>query len=380
MTENITLELPAPAQGGRRLLLRLLPLWLLLAAGAGLALWLLTGRVASVRAVLDGMVFPVAADFPATVAALEVRPGDRVRQGQPVARMDGSHARRLAEARREVAGLRPPAAPDMEAHAARLKAAQAAEMDMARRLADARGAEARARKLREERVADHVRAQLALRSLDSRGGAEAVGQSAYASARQAEAKARARMEQAAAEFEQASLSRAAVDQEMERLRAEMLEQRRLLARADRGGGHVRQALGQGPRDGLPPDGAALLRAPADGRILEPLAEPGQMLERGEPVALLLPDSGGSAWVLAHFAQADAKSIQPGQKCDVTIEADGIALSGTVRDVLPPAMPENDESTGGEALVPVRIDLDAADGLPPPGAAARCVVRTRSLLP
>lgn len=92
----------------------------------------------------------------------------------------------MVEAGREVNGMRVMAGPpSMEETAARLKQAQTAEQEMVRRIAQARHEEDQKQKNREDRVAEHVRAQLALRTLDSQGGEHAVGAARYAAAKQA---------------------------------------------------------------------------------------------------------------------------------------------------------------------------------------------------
>ena len=184
--------------------------------------WLQPPGPTSVRAVVDGMVFPVVSPFSARVEAVFVAEGDRVRQGQVLARMDTTELKeRFAAAGRETAALRAPSGPPgMEEMAQRLRAAQEAEQDMTRRLGLARHEEDMKRRVREERVAEHVRAQLHRRSLDNQGGEAAVGKARHTAAREAETRTRQDMERAAADFEAASRERAALDQELARIRQE----------------------------------------------------------------------------------------------------------------------------------------------------------------
>lgn len=158
MSEALYIEMPARKKGSPR------PLWSLasflcgrfyccsrrrraLVAGPG-------ARVASERAMLDAMVHVVAPEFSAPVEAFYVKEGDRVRRGQPLLRMNArAYQGRLGEAGREAAALRGMAGPPtMEETAARLKAAQDAEQDMVRRLAQARNEEDVKQQLRQERV------------------------------------------------------------------------------------------------------------------------------------------------------------------------------------------------------------------------------------
>ena len=230
MPEPIYLQMPEPRlKKHGRMFLRLLPLWVIGCLVAAGWWWIESGRVTSTWAMLDGMVYAVSSEFPAKVESVAVREGDRVKKGQVLARLDArAYAGRVGEAGREAAGLRAMAGPpSIEETAARLKQAQDSEQEMVRRIALARHDEDLKQKAREERVAEHVRAQLALRTLDSQGGERAVGSARYAAAKQAEAQTRLAKERAIVEFEQVSLVRAAIDQELARVRAEALRYKQL---------------------------------------------------------------------------------------------------------------------------------------------------------
>ena len=119
--------------------------------------WLAGGRVNSVSAVLDAELYPVAPEFSARLEEIKVREGDRVSARQAVGRVDASgYERQLHEAGRDAAALRPAL---MEETAERLKALQAAEEAVVERLARSRNEEEARRRIREERVMEHVRAQ-----------------------------------------------------------------------------------------------------------------------------------------------------------------------------------------------------------------------------
>ena len=390
MPEAFSLELPSPGYNGKRPLRRIVVILvaLLLVAAAALGWWVYSGRVASVAARLDGMVHIVAPRFSGNLASLDVREGDSVTAGQHIGSMEvAAFDRHLAQAAAEAAALRPPQSPDMVESAARLRQAQEAERDFAVRMAQARNEEDRLRALREERVTEYVRAQLALRALDSQGGERTAGKEKYAAARSAEAAARGRKEAAADDFERASLMRAALEQELERIRQEVMAARNHASQR-------RQGMAQAAApERLSADGT--LYAPVAGTVLRRMAEPGQLLQAGEP-ALLIAPAGKAAdaafWVDAWFPAGDAGSIRTGQRCSVSVgEAD---LSGTVSEVLPPQpLPEGlagaqkggDEGEGQGAVrrpvayVPVRITLkgELPRGLSP-GASARCVIMTHGL--
>lgn len=388
MTDALTLELPTSGAPGRWPLRRLLILLIavLLLAGAGLAWWLYSGRVSSVAARLDGMVHVVAPRFSGHLASLDVKEGETVAQGQPVGSMEAdTYDRHLARAAAEAAALRPAQGPDMVESAARLRQAQEAERDFAVRMAQARNEEDRLRLLREERVTEHVRAQLALRGLDSQGGERTAGKEKYAAAREAEALARGRKEAAAADFERASLMRAALEQELERIRQEVMAARNHASQQrQRGAAQVAQP------EQLSADGT--LFAPVGGTVLRRLAEPGQLLQAGEP-ALFIAPTGAAAkdafWVEAWFPAGEGDSIHAGQRCSISVGH--ASMSGTVREVLPPQPLPEGLGTGAQgddsaaslrrpvAYVPVRIALNGE--LPrgiSPGSSAECTVMTHGL--
>lgn len=396
MAEALYLEMPSRKKSPLRELVR--RLWLVISLAVLFVLllagwwWLDSGRTASVWAMLDGMVYAVSPEFSARLEALHVREGDMVVAGQPVGRVDtGGYARHLREAGREAASLRPP---DMAEIDGRLRQVQEAEKELVARLAQARHEEEVKRRQREERVAEHVRAQLNLRSLDSQGGERAAGKSRYATAQRAETEARARMESAKADFEQVSRARAAMDQELGRIRDEVLRARQLASRN-------RYAAPGRSRASAPlsvqEDG--VLYAPASGRVLRGSARPGQVVQSGEPVLLILPEGADAAqayWVQAYFPLSDGKAVKAGQACDIRIKSDGARLSGTVAEVLAPQplpdgearaavqsmtqQAQGDDARGTARFLPARIALD---GPPPvgltPGEAVDCVVRTRTIL-
>lgn len=392
MPEPVYLQMPEPRlKKHGRMFLRLLPLWVIACLVAAGWWWIDSGRVTSTWAMLDGMVYAVSSEFPAKVESVAVREGDRVKKGQVLARLDArAYAGRVGEAGREAAGLRAMAGPpSIEETAARLKQAQDSEQEMVRRIALARHDEDLKQKAREERVAEHVRAQLALRTLDSQGGEHAVGSARYAAAKQAEAQTRLAKERAIVEFEQVSLVRAAIDQELARVRAEALRYKQLASNNRYAPKYVAGALGAAmnavPQNAV--DGN--LYAPQDGRILRGIAMPGQSVQRGEPVVLLLPEgkeAQKSFWLLAFFTQDDANALKPGQKCAITLKND-TKLEGRVYDRLDPqplppnALADNKDAkeTAGrpEVYVPVRITISDGEGKQfEPGMLGKCEIMTR----
>ena len=394
MPEPIYLQMPEPRlKKHGRMFLRLLPLWVLGCLVAAGWWWIESGRVTSTWAMLDGMVYAVSSEFPGRVDAVTVREGDRVKKGQVVARLDVSgYARRMAEAGREAAGLRVMGPPGMEETAARLKQAQNSEQEMVHRIALARHEEDLKQKNREERVAEHVRAQLALRTLDSQGGEHAVGSARYAAARQAEMQTRLAKERAMVEFEQVSLVRAAMDQELARVRDETLRYKQMASRNRYAPQYVTGALGAAMNAAPQQVVDGNLYAPQDGRILRGMAMPGQNVQRGDPVVLLLPEgkeAQKSFWIIAYFGQDEANALKPGQKCAVSLQG-GLKLEGRIYDRLEPqplpasanagskdAAPGKETAASPQLYVPVRVVISDAEGKQfEPGMVGKCEVMTR----
>ena len=394
MPEPIYLQMPeAPLKKHGRQFLRLLPIWALVFLAAGGWWWVEAGRVTSTWAMLDGMVYAVSSEFPARVDAVTVREGDRVKKGQVVARLNVSdYASRMAEAGREVAGLRVMGPPSMEETSARLKQAQNSEQEMTHRIALARHEEDLKQKNREERVAEHVRAQLALRTLDSQGGEHAVGSARYAAARQTEMQTRLAKERAIVEFEQVSLVRAAMDQELARVRDETLRYKQMASRNRYAPQYVTGALGAAMNAAPQQVVDGNLYAPQDGRILRGMAMPGQSVQRGDPVVLLLPEgkeAQKSFWIIAYFGQDEANALKPGQKCAVSLQGD-IKLEGRIYDRLDPqplpasanaggkdAAPGRQTAASPQLYVPVRVVISDGEGKQfEPGMVGKCEVMTR----
>ncbi|MDR2745709.1 MAG: HlyD family efflux transporter periplasmic adaptor subunit [Desulfovibrio sp.] len=381
MSETARLEMvPGSPKKSRLSLIR--PLYLLVGAGIfGLSVfagwWLAGGQTGSVSAVLDAKLYPVAPEFSARLEEITAREGDRVSARQAVGRVDATgYERQLHAAGRDAAALRPTL---MEETAERLKALQTAEKAVVERLARSRNEEEARRRIREERVMEHVRAQLALRSLDSQGGEKAVGKARYQEARQAEKQARLKMETAGEDFEHFSRMRAAVDQELRRIREEGLNARG----AEAGGRQV------------PSNADGTLYAPVSGTVLRASAAPGQMVKRGQPVLLILPDGEGTEdafRVRAYFPLEVKDNLAMGQPCEVRFDGEADAVRGEVVELMTPQpLPEDgpngttgaqtpdSASFGVHLFVPVHIRLKShPKSILYPGRRASCVVRTRSL--
>jgi multidrug resistance efflux pump len=334
--------------------------------------WLAGGRVSSASATLDAELFPVVPEFSARLEEIKVKEGERVTARQAVGRMDtGMYLRRLRESVKDAAIL---SSSLMEETAARLRALQDAEKTIVEQLALARNEEDARRVIHEERVVEHVRAQLVLRAMDTQDGGKAVGTARYQTAKQAEAQARARMEAAKEDFERYSRMRAVADQELRRIREE-----NPLTRA---GGSEDEDIGV-TRTSTGIDG--ILYAPVSGVVSRIVATPGQMVKRGQPTLLISPEgreAQDAVRILAYFSQEAKDAISLGQSCEVRIEEGGEVLQGEIVEIMRPRLlPSEDRGTlsGADIFIPVAVRLKNMPkfGISP-GRRVSCLLRTRHI--
>jgi len=110
----------------------------------------------------------------------------------------------------------------------------------------------------------------------------------------------------------------------------------------------------------------IVRAPSDGQVSRKSVEPGQVIQPGQPLMALA--SLGEVWVTANFKETQLRSMVPGQRAEVSVDAFGghryaghvdsiAAATGATFSLLPP-----DNSSGNFVKVvqrvPVKIVLDA----------------------
>ncbi|MEG2173580.1 MAG: HlyD family efflux transporter periplasmic adaptor subunit [Desulfovibrionaceae bacterium] len=358
---------------------------------AGIGWWWWTaGVVNASTAMVDGRTYTVTPRMTDTVTQVLVKVGQSVEAGQPLVRLSGtSYHNALAEARQNVQGLRPPT---MEETAERVARAEAAEAAMVQRIALARGEESNRRKIIEDSVAAHVKAQLAVRSMDAQG---LQSQAAYAKVQQAEVAAHARMEHARTAAEEASRVRTAVEGELQRVRREIEQYR-----AQNTGSPASQTVQTRLPVASPVDDVSVLTAPVAGRVAVVQAVAGQRVERGQAVVHLVPlrpssesGTGEDLWILAVFPEKDITNIRPGQAC--TVRLDSYAeqrLQGEVEAIIPataaimellqaPASKKQGQPPQSAGFIPVRVKLLPHEGGGPDmflGMGATVSIQTRTL--
>lgn len=322
--------------------------------------WLANGTVSSIQAKMDTMVYTVEPEFEARMRSITVQAGQEVQSGQVLGTMElpGNFNSQNASQ----AGL--------QGITDRLSAIQAAEKQLATRVAEARAEEERLHRIYQDSVSEHVRAQLAMRSITQRN------QSAYQQAAAVEMSAKSRMQAANDEFERASKARAAMDVELNKIRAQLQRARKALSP-----GVVESALsGQAP-----PAKTVDLYAPVTGKVMRINADLGHIVHKGQELFTILPmgdDYLTSAWIQAWFPMEARKSLEPGQEALIRFD-NGLQLKGKVKSVggSPEPILSKGEKRSASNYVDVKIVLNdpfKAQAILP-GARAECQVQTRYLL-
>lgn len=322
--------------------------------------WLANGTVSSIQAKMDTMVYTVEPEFEARMRSIAVRSGQDVQSGQVIGTMEvpGNFNNQNSNQ----AGL--------QGITDRLSATQAAEKQLATRVAEARAEEDRLHRIYQDSVSEHVRAQLAMRAINSRN------QGAYQQAAAVEMAARSRVQAANDEFERASKARAAMDVELNKIRAQLQRARRALSP-----GVVDSALsGQAP-----PAKTVDLYAPVTGKVMRVNADLGHIVHKGQELFTIMPtgdDYLTSSWIQAWFPMEARKSLEPGQEALIRFD-NGLQLKGKVKSVGGSSDPilSSGEKRKVNNYVDVKIVLNdpfKAQAIQP-GARAECQVQTRYLL-
>lgn len=358
-------EKKAPKRGGVFLLL----LAVGLLAGGGLVWWHFSGRL-----VFDGEVrqqsLPLVAAAGGRVIAVDVAPGEAVRRGQLLLRLDETGLQQqLAEARQRLAATAltlPPQYLDVpgeggvgrESLSQRLERRRLTEEKAMRRVEEASDREAQA-------AVTHSRAaMLAARgklSAEELRGAELALEAARAESRAAREA-----------FEQLSLGRAETSMDIRRLKetqqatgANLLPVETRLAAYE----NARQAAAAA-EEAL---AFARLTAPVDGLVREVSARPGDILETAQ-TAIIMQPSGAEPEVRAALGPDKAARLAPGLPCRIALDGPERRLfSGYVLAVGP-------AEKGGD--VPVRVALLAEEAGPklPADTSANTSVKVLSVAP
>lgn len=356
MSEAVYIELPPQTPKKRSILatwkgLVLLLLILAVVAAGCFSWWLGEGKVGSAYARVETVVFTVQTEVPAQVDMVLVREGEEVHSGQRLAVIDPTFGQKNAAAKvPALAGK----SPDSEEK--RISALLAALLEE----------EAKFRKIHQDRVTEHVRAQLALRSTDP----AYIG--AYEQASRMEQEARNRMNLARQDFEKISKQRAQLDLELSGIRYEIVR-RKPQARKTRQEAQPEKAPAAPPS--IPLEDS--LYAPVSGRIMGVSAVAGQTVQRGQPLFMIMPSEDASnSWIQAWFPISAQQMLKVGQKA--TVKAGDRHLQGKVSAIAQEGQYLPNGRGQYTQYLPVQIMISDPEELArlTPGTSVECQIQTR----
>ncbi|MES1242008.1 MAG: HlyD family secretion protein [Acidobacteriota bacterium] len=314
-------------------------------AVAGFFFWRrLAVRESTDDAFVDGPVVAVAARVAGTATSVTVEENDAVRAGQVLVKLD-PHDYELAVQKAEA---------DYQAAEAAVEAARAqlpitsttsssglraaeAQVGQARAAAagTSRGVEAaRARLAQAEANAERAASDVArLRPLVEKDeiprqdfehaqAAEKAAQAAVAEARQQVELAISHQGEAAAAIGQAEAGRAQAEAGPHRVEATQADIR--LAEAKAAQARASLDLARSQLDD------AVVRAPMDGIVGRKNVDPGESVQRGQPLVAIVPPD--EVWITANFKETQIAGMRPGQKAVVHVDALDRDLNGHVQGI------------------------------------------------
>ena len=348
----------APARTRRPFALAILGVLVLLGLGWGVKTWLYArGHESTDNAQVDGHIVPVLAKVGGYVTLVTATENAPVREGELLVRIDpAEYEVRLAQAEADLAAAQAAAgtgATQGQAEA-QVRTAAGQRSALEAQIVAARAAQAKAQ-------ADLARVRdLAEKAIVSRQQLDA----AQAAADAADANLLAVERQAGAAGASVSSAEAGV---------RLASARLLAARAARDNAQLQLSYTK-------------IVAPATGQVSRKQVEVGQLVQPGQPLLSVVPDTG--VWVTANFKETQLGGIRVGQRVDIDVDAYGATAEGVVESVsaatgakfalIPP-----DNATGNFTKVvqriPVRIRI--TKGLGPdrplrPGMSVEAHVVTR----
>ncbi|MBP7868463.1 MAG: HlyD family secretion protein [Firmicutes bacterium] len=407
-------QLPAPEKTNRAE--RRPRLWLtgiavlVLAVGIvlGFRWWIeIRSHVGTDDALIEAAVVQVAPKVGGRISQVLVDTGDRVKQGQVLARLETEDLE--ASVRRAEAAAAARSKDVLQAEAAlryeerqvalRNVGAEAAvegsdlrveqaltgaaleEQRVANRLRQARAALAAAEADREKAQVDLVR----MESLLSEGAVAAQQDDA---AKNAAANAQARVEASQAEVALAKAERAQTDikrQEIAAARTSARQARATLQETE--AAHLQVALRQAQLEATQAQAKeaseavrlariafqnAEIRSPATGVITQKLAEPGEMMAVGQPLFTLTQDTGeNDVWVVANLEETQVRGVRVGQPVEIAVDAyPSTRFHGRVIEIragtqaqfsLIPAQQSSGSFTKVTQRIPVKIAIESDNG-------------------
>lgn len=333
---------------------------LLLAAIVAFFVWRSSGRQSTDDAQIDGHITQVASRVGGPIVKLNVRDNEFVQAGAIIAEID-PHDYQVAvdRAKAELADAQASAAaatigiPITEVSTASgtrgasggVEEAQAGVGIAESQIASARAQLVAAQARQREREATASRAARDVERLKGLVAKEEIAQQQYdaavttADAARAAADA-ARSDVAAAEAavgvaeQRARQSRGAAAQAQAALQATKTAPQQLQvtrARAAMAEAHVQQATAALAQAEMNLQ-RTRIAAPASGIVNKKSVEVGQIIQPGQPLVALV--SQDDLWVTANFKETQLKSMRPGQRATIEVDAVGKELSGRVESLAP----------------------------------------------
>jgi membrane fusion protein, multidrug efflux system len=428
LEREIRVEVPAPSVEGKTPRNGLADRWAdpqfrkkALGAGAVVLLMVLAaiyhyhGRVTTDDAQVDGHITPVASKIYGNVAEVLVKDNQQVKAGDVLARIDSrDYAARVAQARAafELAQSQANAAnvgvpwtqettssgsAGAEAYLASMQAefeqrrgsyeqASTAELAFAQANVDTRQANY------ERAQADLARmkpllakAEISQQQFDAYQATARVAESEWAAAKErlAAAKKSAEVAQSAMLAQKSKVDQARAQVEQARANHKQVS----IRQADALSAQAAVAQAKANLDAAELQlGYASIVAPIDGVVTKKSVEPGQVVQPGQGLLVLIPLH--DIWVTANFKETQLKNVRPGQKAEVKVDMYGETFSGHVDSIagatgarLSLLPPEN--ATGNFVKVVQRIPVKVVlDPIPPdkavlrPGMNAETTIITR----
>ncbi|MBR4742429.1 MAG: HlyD family efflux transporter periplasmic adaptor subunit, partial [Desulfovibrio sp.] len=229
------------------------------------------------------------------------------------------------------------------------------------RIAAVRHEEERKKQAYDTAVMRHVQAELAMRSAEVRYG---IGSSEYRKYQAQEESARIHKQRAEESFEKAAKVRAALNQELSRIRYEIQEAKKYASvrRAQSFREPMQKRIRQ--ESIMVPNPPETLCSPTDGEVLKVNAQPGDTVEKGKPLVMIAPRSPakGELWVEAWFNAKDAPKLQKGLGVRVE-KADGSSFYGIVKnDAVLANLPQGAPRGDSGQYVSAHIDVQGTPGL------------------
>ena len=396
-------EAPPPARkpAGKWILLGVV----LVLAGAGVWYWVATaGRGSTDDAEVDGHIAPVAAKVYGNVLEVLVNDNQQVKKGEVLVRIDPrdyqakvdlARATLLyAQSQRSGADITVPLTRDVTVSSTTQADAQlqSADADLAKASSEhqrAAGADisfARANVDASQATSDRAKADLErMRPLAEKSEISKLQFDSYvAAARVAESQLAAAKEKLSAAMEDAETKKdalAGAQAKVSQARAAVVQARAnqkqigvQSARAASASAAVVQARADLETAELQLSYTVIV-APLDGMVTRKSVEPGQILQPGQSLMVIVPLN--DIWVTANFKETQLSNVHPGQKAEVSVDMSGRSFSGHVDSIaastgarmslLPP-----ENATGNFVKVvqriPVKIVLDPlpADAILRPG--------------